>query len=148
MSRSTNALHRKTAFLCTAALILAACSENTTPPTAASSASRDGSPATGVAMQLAHARVCPSAAPETARCHSWVAVDPSGSPFAGTAPSGLVPADLRGAYAITASGSSSTTIAIVDAYDDPNAESDLAVYRSQFGLPACTTANGCFKKID
>jgi subtilase family serine protease len=40
------------------------------------------------------------------------------------------------------------TIAIVDAYDDGNAESDLAVYRSQFGLPACTTANGCFRKVD
>jgi hypothetical protein len=38
------------------------------------------------------------------------------------------------------------TIAIVDAYDNPNAESDLAVYRSQFGLPACSSANGCFVK--
>jgi subtilase family serine protease len=38
-------------------------------------------------------------------------------------------------------------VAIVDAYDDPNAESDLAVYRVQFGLPACTAANGCFKKV-
>jgi subtilase family serine protease len=38
-------------------------------------------------------------------------------------------------------------VAIVDAYDDPNAESDLATYRSQYGLPACTTANGCFSKI-
>jgi subtilase family serine protease len=36
----------------------------------------------------------------------------------------------------------------VDAYDDPNAEADLGVYRSQFGLPACTTANGCFRKVD
>jgi subtilase family serine protease len=36
----------------------------------------------------------------------------------------------------------------VDAYDDPTAEADLAVYRSQFGLPACTTANGCFRKAD
>jgi subtilase family serine protease len=147
MFRSTNALQRKTAFLCAAALILAACSENTTP-TSPNAASRDGSPATGVAMQLAHARVCPSAAPETARCHSWVAVDPSGNPFATTAPSGFTPAQLRAAYGITGSGSSTTTIAIVDAYDDGNAESDLAVYRSQFGLPACTTANGCFRKID
>src|SRR5207245_3122924 len=40
------------------------------------------------------------------------------------------------------------TVAIVDAYDDPNAASDLNVYRSQFGLPACTTANGCFKKVN
>jgi hypothetical protein len=40
------------------------------------------------------------------------------------------------------------TIAIVDAYDDPNAESDLGVYRSQFGLPPCTAANGCFSKVN
>ena len=39
-------------------------------------------------------------------------------------------------------------MAIVDAQDDPNAESDLATYRSQYGLPACTTANGCFKKVE
>ena len=40
------------------------------------------------------------------------------------------------------------TIAIVDAFDAPNAEADLAAYRSKFSLPSCTTANGCFKKID
>jgi hypothetical protein len=40
------------------------------------------------------------------------------------------------------------TIAIVDAYDDPNAESDLAVYRSQFSLPPCTSSNGCFRKVN
>jgi hypothetical protein len=39
-------------------------------------------------------------------------------------------------------------VAIVDAYDDPYAESELATYRSQFGLPPCTTANGCFKKVN
>ena len=149
MSRHLNALSRKTAFVCTAALILAACSESTTPPTApTNTASRDGSPATGLAMQLAHARVCPSAAPGEARCHSLVAVDASGSPFATGAPSGYGPSDLQSAYALSSSGGSGQTIAIVDAYDDPNAESDLGVYRSQFGIPACTTANGCFRKVD
>lgn len=39
-------------------------------------------------------------------------------------------------------------MAIVDAYDDPNAEADLSVYRSAFGLAPCTTANGCFRKVD
>ncbi|MFK0256626.1 S8 family serine peptidase [Streptomyces sp. NPDC090445] len=39
-------------------------------------------------------------------------------------------------------------MAIVVAFDNPNAESDLAVYRSTFGLPPCTTANGCFRKIN
>jgi subtilase family serine protease len=40
------------------------------------------------------------------------------------------------------------TIAIVDAYDAPSIESDLAVFSAQYGLPACTTANGCFTKVD
>ncbi|EWM13071.1 LOW QUALITY PROTEIN: peptidase S8 and S53, subtilisin, kexin, sedolisin, partial [Kutzneria sp. 744] len=40
------------------------------------------------------------------------------------------------------------TIAIVDAFDNPSAEADLGKYRQQFGLPACTTANGCFKKVN
>ncbi|WP_223297492.1 S53 family peptidase [Catenulispora acidiphila] len=63
-------------------------------------------------------------------------------------PSGFGPADLDSAYSLPASGGSGQTVAIVDAQDDPNAESDLATYRSTYGLPACTTDNGCFKKID
>ncbi len=39
------------------------------------------------------------------------------------------------------------TVAIVDAYDDPNVESDLAVYRAAMGLPPCASANGCFTKV-
>ena len=62
-------------------------------------------------------------------------------------PSGYGPTDLQSAYALP-SGGSGQTVAIVDAQDDPNAEADLATYRSQYGLPACTTANGCFKKVD
>ncbi|MEV6675007.1 putative Ig domain-containing protein [Streptomyces sp. NPDC051162] len=67
---------------------------------------------------------------------------------AGIMPSGYGPADLGSAYALPAGAGSGATVAIVDAYDDPNAESDLAAYRSQYGLPACTTANGCFQKAD
>ncbi|WP_079138820.1 carboxypeptidase regulatory-like domain-containing protein [Actinacidiphila rubida] len=65
-----------------------------------------------------------------------------------TAPDGYAPADLRSAYALPADGGAGATIAIVDAYDNPNAESDLAVYRAQYGLPACTSDNGCFRKVD
>src|SRR5882672_8936407 len=62
-------------------------------------------------------------------------------------PSGFGPPDLQSAYSLSTSGASGVTVAIVDAYNDPNAESDLATYRSQYGLPACTTANGCFSKV-
>lgn len=64
--------------------------------------------------------------------------------------SGYGPSQLQSAYNLTsasASGGSGQTVAIVDAYDDPNAASDLATYRTQFGLPACTVANGCFTKV-
>ena len=40
------------------------------------------------------------------------------------------------------------TVAVVDAYDLPTAEADLAAYRTQYGLPSCTTANGCFHKVN
>jgi ricin-type beta-trefoil lectin protein/IPT/TIG domain-containing protein len=64
-------------------------------------------------------------------------------------PAGYGPAQLQTAYSLPSStAGSGATVALVDAYDDPNAESDLAVYRSQYGLPACTTANGCFKKVN
>jgi hypothetical protein len=62
-------------------------------------------------------------------------------------PSGYGPTDLQSAYALP-SGGSGATVALVDAQDDPNAEADLATYRSQYGLPSCTTANGCFKKVN
>ncbi|GAA1948631.1 hypothetical protein GCM10009738_22550 [Kitasatospora viridis] len=62
-------------------------------------------------------------------------------------PSGYGPGDLQSAYNLPANGGAGQTVAIVDAQDDPNAESDLATYRSQYGLPACSTANGCFSKI-
>lgn len=62
-------------------------------------------------------------------------------------PSGYGPSDLYSAYNLPTGGGAGQTVAIVDAYNDPNAESDMAVYRSQYGLPACTTANGCFKKV-
>ena len=66
-----------------------------------------------------------------------------------TAPSGFSPAQIRHAYGFDqiSNQGAGQIIAVVDAYDDPNAESDLAVLSRQFGLPPCTTANGCFRKI-
>jgi N-acetylneuraminic acid mutarotase len=63
-----------------------------------------------------------------------------------TAPAGYSPANIQSAYNLPAA-TGSPLVAIIDAFDDPNAESDLAVYRAQFGLPACSTANGCFQKV-
>jgi subtilase family serine protease len=63
-------------------------------------------------------------------------------------PTGFGPPDLQSAYQVAGLKSGGRTVAIVDAFDDPNAEADLGVYRHQYGLPACTTANGCFKKVN
>jgi subtilase family serine protease len=59
---------------------------------------------------------------------------------------GYGPSDIRSAYHLT--GSSDATVAIVDAYDDPTVESDLAVYRSRYHLPACRSASHCFTKVN
>ncbi|WP_406047445.1 putative Ig domain-containing protein [Kribbella sp. NBC_00889] len=63
-------------------------------------------------------------------------------------PAGYSPADLAAAYRLPSSAGSGQRVYIVDAYDSPTAESDLAVYRRQYGLPPCTTANGCFQKLN
>jgi subtilase family serine protease len=93
--------------------------------------------------------VCPGPV-DGARCHSHVVIDELGNPAASSTPpsSAMTPAQFHTAYSLPPAASTPTTIAIVDAYDDPNIESDLAVYSSQFGLPPCTTANGCFTKVN
>ncbi len=65
-------------------------------------------------------------------------------------PGFLTPQRLHAAYSLPQeTGSSWTqTIAVVDAFNDPTAEADLGVYDEQFGLPPCTTENGCFTKLN
>ena len=100
------------------------------------------------------AHVCAAAAPGEASCHAIIRTDTgagrSPQPGSGTTafPAGYGPAELQGAYGLTNATSTTNTVAIVDAYDDPNLESDLGVYRSTYGLLPCTTANGCFKKVN
>ncbi len=71
-------------------------------------------------------------------------------PNASTSPVGLTPAIMKSVYSFPTSSTAGAgeTIAIVDAYDLPTAESDLNTFSSTFGLPPCTTANGCFKKVN
>src|SRR5689334_20538175 len=58
---------------------------------------------------------------------------------------GYTPSQIRRGYGfdqIAAQGEGQT-IAIVDAFDHPNIEQDLATFSSKFHLPDCTTKNGC-----
>jgi subtilase family serine protease len=97
-----------------------------------------------------HVPVCKRVVGPAATCHAHIVTDKSGRIIESAKPpiSGYAPADLRSAYNATATGSSSTIVAIVDAFGYDNAESDLGVYRAQWGLPSCTTGNGCFKKLN
>ncbi len=101
---------------------------------------------TSTALAAGAQPVCPGpAAAGFARCHAWIF-----RPQASTSPTGLSPATIKSVYSFSTSSTAGAgkTIAIVDAYDDPTAESDLGVFNSQYGLPACTTANGCFSKVN
>jgi subtilase family serine protease len=86
-----------------------------------------------------------------ARCNLLMIATLKDRPLATTAPSGYGPTDLRSAYALASAAQAAgggQTVAIVDAYDDKSAESDLATYRTTYAIPACTTANGCFRKVN
>jgi hypothetical protein len=108
-------------------------------------------------------RVCPQPKPGDATCLALVRVPVSSSEAgkAGVRPfvagsgavesgpaGGLTPAELAGVYGYDpSSGGSGQTIAIVDAYDDPAIESDLATFDAEYGIAPCTTDNGCFTKV-
>ncbi len=106
-----------------------------------------GGAALGSIPQLPHTPLCKAAPAGHGRCFAHVRTDASGQIVTNATPQGFGPQDLQSAYAVPAGGAG-RTVAIVDAFDDPNAETDLAAYRAQFGLPPCTTANGCFHKVD
>ena len=133
------------------------------PAVAAETSRASGSPALTAAQPVSAAPttagprtqdVCGATTIGKARCLAKVRTDAAAAPrqirtAAGTltTPSGYGPAELRAAYKLPAVGARSL-VAVVIAFDVPNAEADLATYRSTFGLPACTSANGCFRKVN
>lgn len=100
---------------------------------------------TGIAHRAAH--VCATPAAGHAACESLVLVDRNGRPHKTSTPIAYGPSDLQGAYNLTnaAAAPESGTVAIVDAYDDPNAATDLAMYRSQYHL---TSSSFTFTKVN
>jgi subtilase family serine protease len=101
--------------------------------------------ASGFSVQAA----CSAPAPGQAGCFALKVIGSARLTAATSGPSGYHPADLQSAYKLNPlKKGKGQKIAIVDAFDDPNAEADVAVYRSTFGLSACTTANGCFTKVN
>jgi len=80
----------------------------------------------------------------TARPPIHIFASPSAS-----SPTGIFPSQMLQAYGFNqiSNQGAGQIVGIVDAYDDPNIEADLAVFSAQFNLPPCTTANGCFTKV-
>jgi hypothetical protein len=69
------------------------------------------------------------------------------SPGAAPVGDGYGPSSLQSAYKLpSATAGAGQTVAVVDAYDDPDAAADLAAYRAAWGLPACGA--GCFSKVN
>ncbi len=99
--------------------------------------------------------VCPTPSrPGQMTCMSIIATRPNhalGWAAPATASNSYGPSDLRSAYKITsqaARNGAGRLVAIVDAFKDPNAASDLASYRRHFHLSACTTSSGCLKIVN
>ena len=88
----------------------------------------------------------PVADPHYLHPHSSASVKKAATNPGISSPDGLTPAQIRGAYGISstnfdgiAGDGTGQTIAIVDAYDDPNAASDLNAFSSYFGLSTFNT---------
>ncbi|HEY2579626.1 MAG TPA: putative Ig domain-containing protein [Streptosporangiaceae bacterium] len=74
-------------------------------------------------------------------------MQPAAHPDAAPVGFGYGPSNLQSAYLLPSStAGSGETVAVVDAFNDPNAASDLATYRSSWGLPAC--GSGCFSVVN
>ncbi|MEY2425311.1 MAG: hypothetical protein QOI61_883 [Actinomycetota bacterium] len=96
----------------------------------------------------APAAVCGPAPAGHARCFATLGADAEiGTSQAGVA--GYGPAQIKQAYGFPTglAAGAGQTIALVSAFDAPTIQADLGVFSRKFGLPACTTANGCFTKI-
>jgi hypothetical protein len=122
------------------------------PPSAYTVSPACPAPKPGHAACLA-LELVPRSAAAVAHSHP-IGMTRSASSITAAAPSpatgqlGLRPQDLHSAYSLPNEASTTQTIALVDAYNDPNAESDLETFDSEFGLPKCTRATGCFEQVN
>lgn len=100
---------------------------------------------TPAAVAASSVSFCAPAGEGQATCYAQVMTSSSHS---AAKPSGLGATDIRSAYRLSATAGAGRTVAVVTAYNDPTAESDLAVYRKKFNLAPCTTKNRCFRKVN
>jgi subtilase family serine protease len=118
----------------------------------------NGQTATPAGPHFQH--VCSQARQGFAACDALIRTDPAGGITPAATVSGYGPSDLQSAYnlaAASANNGSGVTVGIVDAFNDPNAFSDVNTYRAQFGEPALascapsavkSSTTPCFAKSD
>src|SRR5690348_18294466 len=85
-------------------------------------------------------------APGTATCYAMALADANGKILTSTKAhplTGFTAADVQKAYGLKGLKSHGATVAIADAFGYPTLESDLATFRKNNGLPACTVKSGC-----
>jgi len=120
--------------------------------------------APGLAVAAQHVPACPpnDHANGSAHCHARVVVDAKGKPINPFAPCCIIrtsysPQQFRSAYNLNSySGSPQQIIGIVDAFNDPNIQTDLDAYSTRFGIPSLPPCVGpiasstvsCFQKVD
>jgi hypothetical protein len=81
-------------------------------------------------------------------CKGYIAVDADGAPLQFAAPMGYTAPQIQAMYNVDPSLGDGLTIAVIDAFGYQDVESDLATYRAQFGLPACSVASGCLTVLN
>jgi hypothetical protein len=97
---------------------------------------------------------CPATGPGEARCfvlyspRNVTAIARAAGFGAVSAPAGWGARDIERAYRLPVARNPHQTVAVVEAFDTPLLESYLNTYRRQYGLGPCTTANGCFRKVN
>ena len=144
---------RAVAFSCIGALF--ACS-GVVPGTGAVASNSEGiGPDNGFyppAKPNAIRPVCPPVeGPGEMRCFAWMRTDLHAQP---SLPNGIpkgvgyTPQQIQSAYGLDVTKGGGQTVAIVDAFGDNTAASDLATYRKAAGLTPCTTASGCLRIVN
>ncbi len=143
--------------------MLAACALSAGSLAVAPAATAAGRPATAATRYARVRAICPPATLGRSTCQALLRapVASSAATSAGVRPyaaddgasvsgpaGGLTPAELASAYGYEPqTGGTGQTVGIVDAYDDPAIESNLATFDARYKLPACSAADGCFKKV-
>jgi subtilase family serine protease len=125
---------------------------------AAARAGRAAAATTASGLPADERRACPAATqPGQVECQAiYMLAAPGRAAFAAPAANSALdaaysPANLRGAYRLASASASrgrGETIGIVDAFRDPDAAQNLAVYRKEWHLGACTTKSRCLRIVN